>query len=259
MVKPFNGDFEITQVFGINPQNYAQFGLKGHNGIDYKLPTGTKVLAPHGGKIIEATLDPAGYGLYVKIENDIEGSVLAHFKELRVGVGEIVNEGQLVGLSNSSGNSTGPHLHVGYFRFPRNRQNGFNGFIDQTPYLEDNSQTDALKECLFQHEKLVTEAGEKNKEINQLKIDKNTLEKKLELLQIEMTNRLAKKDLECEGKIKAQETSMSKTFDLKEQEYKKAIEVLEEKLKEKEIIVEKEPIKPETFKEKLMAIIEIIF
>ena len=75
MVKPFNGDFKVTQIFGVNPQNYVQFGLQGHNGIDYALPTGTKVLAPHGGKIIEATLDPAGYGLYIKIENDIEGKV----------------------------------------------------------------------------------------------------------------------------------------------------------------------------------------
>ncbi len=156
MKKPFSGNYEITQIFGVNPQNYSQFGLKGHNGIDYALPSGTNVLAPHDGKIIEATLDPAGYGLYTKIENDIEGSVLAHFKELRVGVGDAVSEGQLIALSDNSGNSTGPHLHWGYYRFPRNRQNGFAGFIDQTPYISsddyflgiDLNNKESIKVCV---------------------------------------------------------------------------------------------------------------
>src|SRR3990167_7329365 len=111
MRKPFDGEYTITQVFGVNPASYIQFGLKGHNGVDYALPTGTKILAPHNGKVIEATLDHTGYGLYIKIENDVEGSVLAHMKEFRVGVGDIVPEGQLLGFSDNSGNSTGPHLH----------------------------------------------------------------------------------------------------------------------------------------------------
>lgn len=135
MRKPFDGNYPITQIFGVNPQMYAQFGYKGHNGIDYGLPNWTPVLAPHSGKIIEAALDSSGYGIYVKIENDIEGSVLGHFAELRVGVGDVVTEGQLVAYSDNSGNSTGPHLHWGYYRIPRNRQNGYGGFIDQTPYI----------------------------------------------------------------------------------------------------------------------------
>lgn len=135
MRKPFDEEYPITQIFGVNPQMYAQFGYKGHNGIDYGLPNWTPVLAPHSGKIIEAALDSSGYGLYVKIENDIEGSVLGHFAELRVGVGDIVTEGQLVAYSDNSGNSTGPHLHWGYYRIPRDRQNGYGGFIDQTSYI----------------------------------------------------------------------------------------------------------------------------
>lgn len=280
MKKPFDGEYNITQIFGVNPQNYAQFGLKGHNGIDYALPNGTKVLAPHGGKIIEATLDPAGYGLYIKIENDIEGSVLAHFREFRVGVGDMVNEGQLIAYSDNSGNSTGPHLHWGYYRFPRNRQNGYAGFIDQTPYLKDNSQTDALKECLRQHELLVPEcedlkeqikgykkADETSKkqldsqqnEIEQLKKEKNNLEKKLDLLQTEMENRLAKKDLDCQAKLDSLTTRLTKDFELKEDGYKKTILDLENKIKEKEIIIEKEPKKPTTFKEKFLYSLNIWF
>jgi len=135
MVKPFRGDFKVTQVFGVNPADYAKFGLKGHNGIDYATPTGTDILAPHAGKILEVGWDPSGYGTYIKVESAIEGSVLAHLKQSLVQVGDTVMEGALIGKSDNTGNSTGPHLHWGYYRIPRNRQNGYGGFIDQMPYL----------------------------------------------------------------------------------------------------------------------------
>lgn len=135
MIKPFKGDFPITQVFGVNAQDYAKFGLKGHNGIDYGTPTGTPILAPHDGKVIEAAFDQYGYGMYVKIESDKEGSVLAHLKSFNVNPGDVLTEGTQIGISDNTGNSTGPHLHWGYYRIPRDRSNGYNGFIDQAPYL----------------------------------------------------------------------------------------------------------------------------
>lgn len=137
MRKPFDKDF--TQTQGFNDEccrdSYKKFGLLGHNGLDFATPSGTKILAPHDGKVIEATLDQQGYGIYVKIENSIEGSVLAHLREYQVGVGDGVKEGDLIGYSDNSGNSTGPHLHWGYYRFPRDRKNGFAGFINQIPYI----------------------------------------------------------------------------------------------------------------------------
>ena len=150
MIKPFKRDYLLTQGFGENPQSYAKFGMKGHNGLDYGTPTGTEVIAPHGGKIIEATNDPTGYGYYVKIENTKEGSVLAHLKEFKVNVGQDVTEGQVVGLSDNTGNSTGPHLHWGYYTLPRNRQNGYAGFIDQlglisNPTTSETPSTEDVK------------------------------------------------------------------------------------------------------------------
>lgn len=150
MRKPFDKDFNLSQDFGndlvINGVHiYKEYGLLGHNGLDYSMPTGSRVLAPHDGKIIESTLDLNGYGIYVKIENSVEGSVLAHFKEARVGVGDGVKEGDLIGYSNNTGNSTGPHLHWGYYRFPRDRTNGFAGFIDQTPYLGQQNTSSELQ------------------------------------------------------------------------------------------------------------------
>lgn len=150
MRKPFNGDFALTQYFNDERYraSYAKFKvqdhngnwvpLPGHNGVDYGLPSGTPVVAPHNGKVIEALDDPLGYGWYIKIENDQEGSVLAHLTEgsIIVKVGESVDEGQKIALSDNSGNTTGPHLHWGYYRKPRDRQNGFGGFEDQLPFLQ---------------------------------------------------------------------------------------------------------------------------
>ena len=143
MIVPFKGTFTLTQEFGENPAMYAQFGMKGHNGLDYGLPTKTQVTAPHDGKVIETASDPTGYGNYIKIENAKEGSVMAHLASFQVKVGDNVSEGQPIGLSDNTGNSTGPHLHWGYYLFPRNRQNGYAGFINQLPLIA-TPQTDTL-------------------------------------------------------------------------------------------------------------------
>lgn len=135
MRKPFNGSFPITQGFGGNAAAYAKFGLKGHNGIDYGLPSGTPLVAAISGKVMETTNDPTGYGLYVKLESVQEGALTAHMKSFNVSVGQDVKEGDLIGFSDNTGNSTGPHLHFGYYKMPRDRSNGYNGYIDPTPYF----------------------------------------------------------------------------------------------------------------------------
>lgn len=129
---PFNGTYRQTQGFGGNRDSYIKFGLQGHNGLDYGLPTGTPVLAPIAGKITQAGFDSTGYGNYIKIENSKYGSVLAHLKSYSVKVGDQVQEGQQIGLSDNTGYSSGPHLHWGIHPFPRNTANGYNGYIDQT-------------------------------------------------------------------------------------------------------------------------------
>lgn len=162
----------ITQVFGANPTAYAKFGLKGHNGVDMRafLPNGdraysggvSEVFAPHGGKIIENALDPQGYGWYIKIEDDKQGSVLAHFSSQSPHkVGATVKQGELVGYQGTTGNSTGIHLHWGWYPIPRDRNNGYNGYEDQnnkyTPYQEGNmSETIQVEKAVF--ENLVTKS-----------------------------------------------------------------------------------------------------
>lgn len=177
MRKPFNQDWPLTQKFGENPDIYKKFKMAGHNGLDYGLPNGTELVAPISGKVIEAVRsgDP-GYGKYIKIENDREGSLVAHLKSVDVDEGDEVVEGQHIGLSDNTGFSFGPHLHWGYYRFPRDRSNGFAGYIDQLPILESAGASETFlgkpKDYWLQVEKdreeLLKKEGELKTQVHEL-------------------------------------------------------------------------------------------
>lgn len=136
----------ITQGFGENPDMYKKYGLKGHNGIDFRAfdPQGNRtyhggvseVFAPHSGVVLENLSDRGGYGWYVKIENDEEGSVLAHLSsQSALKVGQELRAGDFVGYQGTTGFSTGIHLHWGYYTKPRNRANGYNGYVNQLEWI----------------------------------------------------------------------------------------------------------------------------
>ena len=147
LLLPFKEKYEKTQEFNDKRYraSYAKFGLLGHNGWDFGVPNGTKLYSPHSGKVTEVLFDASGYGWYVKIENDAEFSVLAHMRESsKLKVGDMVAAWDYVGLSGNTGNSTGPHLHWGYGRYPRNRDNGFNGYVDQTHWMNLQLEDTAL-------------------------------------------------------------------------------------------------------------------
>lgn len=82
-----------------------------HRAVDIGIPIGNKVLAPHAGKIVIAGWDNSGYGNLVKIVFGNFSILLGHLSQVNVKVGEMVNAGDVVGLSGSTGNSTGPHIH----------------------------------------------------------------------------------------------------------------------------------------------------
>lgn len=94
----------ITSGFGTRWGRY-------HEGIDIGVGTGTSVRASRSGRVTEAGWD-GGYGKMVMISHGGGlSTVYAHLSEVDVSVGEQVDQGQVIGLSGNTGNSTGPHLH----------------------------------------------------------------------------------------------------------------------------------------------------
>jgi hypothetical protein len=130
----------VSQIFGVNPEVYARFGLKGHNGIDFAVPTGLPICAVAPGDVAEVWNDPAGYGLYVKLIHPWGQTVYAHLSAQKVAVGTQVAAGDIVGFSGNTGFSTGPHLHLGIRVNPFTRGAPFDGYTDPAPYLAPTSQ-----------------------------------------------------------------------------------------------------------------------
>ncbi|KES08987.1 peptidase [Streptomyces toyocaensis] len=82
-----------------------------HTGVDFSVPTGTSLKAVGSGTVVSAGWAGA-YGNQVVIKlNDGYYAQYAHLSSLSVSAGQTVSGGQQVGLSGSTGNSTGPHLH----------------------------------------------------------------------------------------------------------------------------------------------------
>lgn len=94
-----------------------------HRAIDLRAAVGTPVYAAEDGTVdwVQAwdghsTRGNQSYGNLVRIRHDdYKGGKLqtlyAHLKESKVKYGQAVKEGELIGYSGNSGNSTGPHLH----------------------------------------------------------------------------------------------------------------------------------------------------
>ncbi len=148
---PIPGTPTITQGFGQNPDVYSQFGYDGHNGIDFGVPEGTVVHAPHDGVATVKDDGNQGYGLYVVIEDSKRRSLLAHLQETSLQNGQAVYQGDPIGKSGKSGLSTGPHLHWTFKIMKngqvQNRTNGFDGAMDVTEltrlWLPQNLHDDA--------------------------------------------------------------------------------------------------------------------
>lgn len=83
-----------------------------HNGIDIAVSAGTPIHAVHDGKVVSAG-DAGDYGLCVVIEDE-RGyqSRYAHCQSLLVSAGQEVKKGEEIAAVGSTGNSTGPHLHL---------------------------------------------------------------------------------------------------------------------------------------------------
>ena len=82
-----------------------------HAAIDFGVPTGTPVLASGRGRVVLAQFRiVTGYTVVLEHMPGVY-SLYYHLDSLSVSAGEIVEKLALLGLSGSTGLSTGPHLH----------------------------------------------------------------------------------------------------------------------------------------------------
>jgi murein DD-endopeptidase MepM/ murein hydrolase activator NlpD len=106
---PVNAD--ISDVFGVE-RVFNGSVQSTHQGLDFRVPSGTPVAAVNSGRVILAR--PLFFeGNCVVIDHG-QGllTLYLHLSKFSVKEGDDVSKGQPIGLSGGTGRATGPHLHL---------------------------------------------------------------------------------------------------------------------------------------------------
>ncbi len=134
----------VTQPFGVNPENYAAFGLAGHEGVDIAAATASRIVAVASGtvKLVQPTETDHPYGIHVRLSHsDGYETIYAHLQSAAVTQGQSVDAGQLLGLADSTGNARGEHLHLTLKRQGAETPGYPNQIIDPMPFLQPLLET----------------------------------------------------------------------------------------------------------------------
>ena len=115
----------ISSHFGYRADPFGG-GRRFHSGIDVAKSGGTPILATISGRVQFTGYHAGGYGNWVMIVCDESGKETryAHLSRISVSTGQRISRGSVVGLTGTTGNSTGDHLHH-EFRRNGNRLNPF--------------------------------------------------------------------------------------------------------------------------------------
>ena len=100
--------YEITATFGDSGGLWSA----DHTGLDLAAPEGTSVMATAAGEVTSTTYD-SSYGNQIVITHD-DGTETwyCHLSSFYVSPGDSVDPGTTIGAVGSTGNATGPHLHL---------------------------------------------------------------------------------------------------------------------------------------------------
>lgn len=115
---------KVTSLFGMrtDPFNGRE---KFHRGIDFSArQDSVKSILPG---VIEKVGNDRKLGIFVRIDHGIYTSVYGHLSTYFVGEKQVVKAGETIGITGSTGRSTGEHLH---FSMKYNKD-----YIDPLPFL----------------------------------------------------------------------------------------------------------------------------
>jgi len=104
-------DAPISDVFG-SQRIFNGVAQREHQGLDFRVPTGTPVAAMNSGTVLLARFLYFEGNCVVIDHGQGLLTLYFHLSEFKVKEGDTVKRGQEIGLSGGTGRATGPHLHV---------------------------------------------------------------------------------------------------------------------------------------------------
>ena len=138
MISPVNVIYRLGDGMKFREKHPVLGTPQWHHGQDFSTPYGTNVYATGSGKVIEAGRN-SGFGNCIVLDHGYGyRSTYGHLSNIRVTVGLNVKRGDLIGLSGSSGTSTGPHLHyqIDLFGQHKNPLYYFNDDLTEDEYFD---------------------------------------------------------------------------------------------------------------------------
>ncbi|MCE5193601.1 MAG: M23 family metallopeptidase [Candidatus Cryosericum sp.] len=109
-VPPLLGTLVVTSPFG--PRVHPIIGEElEHHGVDLEAAAGTPVMAAARGVVVWHG-NKLGYGNCIVMRHGTHlSTIYGHLSHIGVRTGQLIGAGEVIGLSGSTGFSTGPHLH----------------------------------------------------------------------------------------------------------------------------------------------------
>ena len=146
----FKTEYPCDQTF----YQYMGFGL--HKGLDIPCADSTEIYATHAGTVWK-TSETISQGLGVVLESldETYSTVYWHNKQNLVKVGDKVELGQVIALSDNTGYSKGNHLHFEYRIWKDNAYEA----VDPMPYFVGKTMTEQEVRQLQALEGYKDEAG----------------------------------------------------------------------------------------------------
>lgn len=139
MISPVNITFRRGDGLKFREKHPVLGTPQWHHGQDFNAPYGSDVFATGSGIVIKAGWSPGGFGNCIVIDHGYGyQSTYGHLSSIRVVKGQKVKRGDLIGLTGSSGISSGPHLHyqIDLFGQHKNPLHFFNDDLTEDEYFE---------------------------------------------------------------------------------------------------------------------------
>jgi murein DD-endopeptidase MepM/ murein hydrolase activator NlpD len=115
--REWNGNFAApveaptSDVYG-SQRIFNGVAQREHQGLDYRVPTGTPVSAMNEGTVLLARFLYFEGNCVVIDHGQGLLTLYFHLSEIKVKEGDLAKRGEEIGLSGGTGRATGPHLHV---------------------------------------------------------------------------------------------------------------------------------------------------